>query len=62
MLKEQDFNTITANHGKETEETFKQHPDICLVILDFTIPHMDGEQCFRELKPQRQSHHVKRLQ
>jgi len=24
--------------------------DICFVLLDLTMPHMDGEQCFRELR------------
>ena len=50
MLKELGFQVITANDGREGVELFKQHPDISLVILDLTMPHMDGEQCFRELR------------
>jgi PAS domain S-box-containing protein len=50
MLKELGFATITANDGREAVELFKNNDDIALVILDLTMPRMDGEQCFRELR------------
>ena len=50
MLKELGFTTITAGDGREAVEAFRQNPDISFVILDLTMPHMDGEQCFRELR------------
>ena len=50
MLKELGFCTITANDGRDALEIFKNRPEITLVILDLTMPHMDGEQCFRELR------------
>ncbi|MHB8829046.1 MAG: response regulator [Syntrophales bacterium] len=50
MLKELGFAVITAADGKEAVETFKSTPEIAFVILDLTMPHMDGEQCFRELR------------
>ena len=50
MLLELGFSAITANDGREAVEVFKTIPDIALVILDLTMPHMDGEQCFRELR------------
>jgi PAS domain S-box-containing protein len=50
MLQELGFTTITARDGREAFEIFKNTPDIALVIMDLTMPHMDGEQCFRELK------------
>ena len=50
MLQEFGFTTITANNGREAVEIFKTTPDISFVILDLTMPHMDGEQCFRELR------------
>ena len=50
MLKELGFTTITANDGREAVEIFKATTDIYIVILDLTMPHMDGEQCFRELR------------
>ena len=42
--------TITATDGRDALEKFQQHPDIDAVILDLTMPKMDGEQCFRELR------------
>jgi len=50
MLKELGFTTVTANDGREAVEVFKANPDVSFVILDLTMPHMDGEQCFRELR------------
>ncbi|MGB9080187.1 MAG: PAS domain S-box protein, partial [Desulfuromonadaceae bacterium] len=50
MLKELGFTAITAADGLEAVETYSSAPDIAFVILDLTMPHMDGEQCFRELK------------
>jgi CheY-like chemotaxis protein len=50
MLQELGFEAITANDGRDALELFKNNPAINLVILDLTMPHMDGEQCFRELR------------
>jgi two-component system cell cycle sensor histidine kinase/response regulator CckA len=50
MLKELGFTTITASDGREAVDIFRSTPDIAFVILDLTMPHMDGEQCFRELR------------
>ena len=50
MLKELGFSPLTANDGQEALQVFKDNPDIVLVILDLTMPKMDGKQCFRELK------------
>ena len=50
MLQEFGFATLTANNGREAVEIFSSTPDIAFVILDLTMPHMDGEQCFRELR------------
>lgn len=50
MLKELGFTTITASDGRQAVEAFRQNPGIAFVILDLTMPHMDGEQCFRELR------------
>ncbi|MDD2897442.1 MAG: PAS domain S-box protein [Desulfuromonadaceae bacterium] len=50
MLKEIGFSAITADDGREALEIFKSRDDIAFVILDLTMPHMDGEQCFRELR------------
>jgi len=50
MLKELGFNVVTANDGREAIEVYKAKTDISFVILDLTMPHMDGDQCFRELR------------
>ncbi|MBV5340025.1 MAG: PAS domain-containing protein [Deltaproteobacteria bacterium] len=50
MLQELGFTVITADDGREGVSAFKENPDIAFVILDLTMPHMDGEQCFRELR------------
>lgn len=53
MLKELGFAVVTANDGREALELFRIVPDIRVVILDLTMPRMDGEQCFRELRQQK---------
>ena len=50
MLQELGFAVVTASDGQEALEIFKSTPDFTLVILDLTMPHVDGEQCFRELR------------
>lgn len=50
MLQELGFTVITACDGRDAVEIFKTEPGIGFVILDLTMPHMDGEQCFRELR------------
>jgi two-component system cell cycle sensor histidine kinase/response regulator CckA len=50
MLQELGFDVITADDGGEAAEIYKSNHDIDFVIMDLTMPHMDGEQCFRELR------------
>ncbi|MDD2270707.1 MAG: transporter substrate-binding domain-containing protein [Desulfuromonadaceae bacterium] len=50
MLREYGFTVITARNGREALEIFSSTPGIAFVILDLTMPHMDGEQCFCELR------------
>lgn len=50
MLRELGFAVVTANDGRDAIEKFTARSDISLIILDLTMPHMDGEQCFRELR------------
>jgi len=50
MLKALGFTVITARDGREAVGIFKSRDDIAFVILDLTMPQMDGEQCFRELR------------
>ncbi|MGE0598086.1 MAG: PAS domain S-box protein [Dehalococcoidia bacterium] len=42
---------LTAEDGDDGVEVFRQHKDeIRLVILDLTMPHMSGEDAFREIR------------
>ncbi|MBJ6726351.1 LytS/YhcK type 5TM receptor domain-containing protein [Geomesophilobacter sediminis] len=50
MLREMGFDVVTANDGRAAVDVFRSRNDIAFVILDLTMPHMDGEQCFRELR------------
>ena len=51
MLQSAGFTVHTACDGEEAVELFERLGDgICLVILDMTMPNMDGEQTFRALR------------
>ncbi len=51
MLERVGFDVIVAADGREAVELFdQQHDEIVCVILDLTMPHMDGEQAFREMR------------
>jgi PAS domain S-box-containing protein len=51
MLSLLGFRVITAGDGIEALELFqKRRADIDCVLLDLTMPRMDGEQTFRELR------------
>jgi CheY-like chemotaxis protein len=50
MLSELGFNVVTAEDGRQALKIFGQQNDISLVLLDLTMPHLDGEQTFRELR------------
>jgi CheY-like chemotaxis protein len=50
VLAEQGYRVITAKDGFQALDIFKKlHQDISLVILDFTMPVMDGADVFHEL-------------
>ena len=51
MLEECGLEVLTACDGREAVDLFRTHQDkIALVLLDMTMPHMDGEETFREIK------------
>jgi two-component system cell cycle sensor histidine kinase/response regulator CckA len=51
MLKEIGFEVLTSSNGEEAIELFKKHVDeISCVLLDLTMPKMDGRETFRELR------------
>ncbi len=51
MLVKSGFTVITAKDGQKGVEEFKKQPDkIMLVILDMTMPNLNGEEAFREMR------------
>ncbi len=51
MLERMGFQALTAPDGREALKLFREHSDaITCVLLDLTMPHMDGEETFRELR------------
>ena len=50
VLQELGYEVVSAGDGQEALEKFAARPDIDVVILDLTMPRMDGEQCFQRLR------------
>lgn len=51
MLERAGLEVMTAEDGREALVVFSEHIDeIDCVILDLTMPHLDGEETFRELR------------
>jgi CheY-like chemotaxis protein len=51
MLQALGFTTELAADGREGMEKYRQDPSrYQLVLLDLTMPHMDGEETFRQLR------------
>ena len=51
MLETLGFRVLTAVDGTEALEMFRIHlHEIVCIILDLTMPHLGGEETFRELR------------
>ena len=51
MLESMGFSVLTASDGLEGLKVFCQHAgEIVCVLLDLTMPHMDGEETFQEMR------------
>ncbi len=51
MLESMGFTTLTAENGLDGVETYRRHQEeIVVVLLDMTMPKLDGKGCFRELR------------
>ncbi len=50
MLALQYLNVLTANDGKEALAILEEHPDIRLVLTDYTMPEMDGHTLTGEIR------------
>ena len=51
MLEKAGFQVLSANDGREGVDLFRQHiQEIAAVLLDLTMPHMNGVEAFREMR------------
>ena len=51
MLERFGFTVMTAANGREAVQIFSENSEgIRCVIMDLTMPHMDGEEAFREMR------------
>jgi PAS domain S-box-containing protein len=51
MLAHLGFQTLTARDGQEALDIFRANPDaVTCVLLDLTMPRMNGEEAFHELR------------
>jgi CheY-like chemotaxis protein len=51
MLEASGFRVVQASDGREALETFRQNTDaVRLVLLDLTMPNLNGEDAFRQLR------------
>jgi PAS domain S-box-containing protein len=51
ILRRRGFGVIEATDGREAVEIYRDRMDeIDVVLLDLTMPHMDGEETFREIR------------
>jgi len=50
-LERKGFRVLTAADGREAVEVYREHlEEIRLVLLDMTMPHLSGEEVFREMR------------
>ncbi|WP_239026937.1 PAS domain-containing sensor histidine kinase [Geomonas oryzisoli] len=50
MLEQLGYQVVTALSGAAAVELYRARGDVRFVVLDLTMPHMDGEQTYQELR------------
>jgi len=51
MLEDMGFDTLVAVNGRDGVDVYRRHQhEIVVVLLDMTMPKLDGKGCFRELR------------
>jgi CheY-like chemotaxis protein len=54
MLRKLGFDVVLASDGREALEVFRTNPSVFdLVLMDLTMPHLDGRETFAELRRMR---------
>ncbi len=50
MLERWSYKAVTTMNGREAVAVYRKYCDeIVCVLLNLTMPHLDGEQAFREI-------------
>jgi len=50
MLEKRGFDVVMAGDGREALDVFGRTDDVSLVLLDMTMPKMDGQETYHELR------------
>ncbi|MFV0349429.1 MAG: response regulator [Halodesulfovibrio sp.] len=51
LLRELGYDVVLASDGEQAVEIFRErHDDICIVLLDMIMPHMDGKEAYRLMR------------
>lgn len=51
MLLKMGFSVLTADHGRDALEVYREHEaDIRCIVMDLTMPQMGGDQAFQEIR------------
>jgi two-component system cell cycle sensor histidine kinase/response regulator CckA len=50
VLEREGWTVVTASDGEEALRQSRAHPELVLVLLDFTMPKLDGHEVIRELR------------
>ena len=51
ILERAGYDVVLAADGREAMERYREHEgELACVVLDLTMPHLDGEEVFRELR------------
>ncbi len=44
------FEVVEARHGRDALEVLQQHPNVCLSLIDWNMPEMDGMELLSRIR------------
>lgn len=53
-----EYNVLTAENGSDALELLEKHPEVCLVLSDWMMPRMDGDELCRRIRENRMTSHL----
>lgn len=59
FLEEFGFTVVEAENGEEALEVLKNHPDIELILLDWYMPVMNGDEFLQKMRAHPEWSHIK---